>query len=110
MKISGNVGFPIKAIPFKIGGNFIQLKDKLEACKDLNEQLNVLNVEIQNQTKFEFDGLKIIPKSIEVAKIQLSKFKSSLKFERIKHVYTEGTYNDKFSLSTNHHKNFISKC
>ena len=78
-----------------------EFTDKLESSKDLSDQLNILNTQIQNQTKFVFEGNKIVPKSLEVAKMQSSALKKTIVFERIKLVYFEATYNEKFTLSTN---------
>ena len=50
--------------------------------------------------KYEFEGEKIVPKSIQVSKLQSSSFKRTLKFERIKNFYYDADFNKVFDLNT----------
>jgi microcystin-dependent protein len=50
--------------------------------------------------KYEFEGTKIVPKSLKVSKLKAANFKKTLNFERIKHIYREAEFKKKFTLST----------
>ncbi len=52
------------------------------------------------KVKYEFEGNKIVPKSIQVNKLQSSSFKKTLSFNRIKNIYYEADFNKVFTLNT----------
>jgi hypothetical protein len=79
-------------------------KDKwIDQGTSLNDQLKELNSYSENQIKYEFEGNKIVPKSIQVSKLQSSSFKKTLSFNRIKNIYYEADFNKVFTLNTVKH-------
>jgi len=66
----------------------------------LSDQLFELNTYSESDFQYEFQGEKIIPKSIKVAKIQSTLFKKDLVFNRIKNFYYQAEYTSSFSLPT----------
>jgi hypothetical protein len=66
----------------------------------LNDQLKELNTYSENRIKYEFEGNKIVPKSIQVSKLQSSSFKKTLSFNRIKNYFYEADFNKLFTLNT----------
>lgn len=78
--------------------SFVQTK--LDKDKSLCEQLKELNSYSKNQIHYEFQGSKLVPKSIRLAKLQSLSFKNNLAFSRIKNVYLKADYLKKIILST----------
>jgi len=76
----------------------------LDKGSSLDDQLNELNTYSENKIKYEFEGNKIVPKSLVVSKLQSSSFKKTLSFSRIKNFYYEADYNQVFTLNTLKHK------
>jgi hypothetical protein len=75
-------------------------KDKwIDQGTSLNDQLKEVNSYSENQIKYEFEGNKIVPKTIQVSKLQSSAFKKTLSFSRIKNYYYEADFNKVFSLN-----------
>ena len=66
----------------------------------LSDQLSDLNTYSESDFKYEFEGERIIPKTIKVSKIQSSSFKKDLTFSRIKNYYTQAEFEATFSMST----------
>ena len=52
--------------------------------KSLEEQLNELNEQSQNDMKWEFGGTRVVPKSLNVARLTRSKFSKTLTFNRVR--------------------------
>jgi hypothetical protein len=76
-------------------------KDKwIDTGSSLDDQLKELNAYSENQIRYEFEGNKIIPKALNVNKLQSSSFKKTLSFNRIKSVYYEADFNKVFTLNT----------
>jgi hypothetical protein len=71
----------------------------IDAATSLDDQLKELNAYSENKIKYEFEGNKIVPKTIEVSKLQSSAFKKTLSFSRIKNYYYEADFNKVFSLN-----------
>ena len=67
---------------------------------NLDDQLRELNTYSENKIKYEFEGEKILPKSIQVSKLQASSFKQTLSFSRIKNFYYDAPFNEDFTLNT----------
>jgi len=72
----------------------------INAGSSLSDQLNELNAYSENRIKYQFEGGKIVPKSLNVNKLQSSAFKKTLSFNRIKNFYYEADFNKVFTLST----------
>jgi len=75
----------------------------LDKGSSLDDQLNELNTYSENKIKYEFEGNKIVPKSLQVSKLQSSSFKKTLSFSRIKNYYYEADFNRVFTLNTLQH-------
>jgi hypothetical protein len=76
-------------------------KDKwIDSGSTLNDQLNELNTYSENNIKYEFEGNRIVPKALNVNKLQSSSFKKTLVFNRIKQIIEKAEFNDLFSLNT----------
>ncbi len=76
----------------------------LDKGSSLDDQLNELNTYSENKIKYEFEGNKIVPKTLQVSKLQASYFKKTLSFSRIKNYYYEADYNKLFTLNTVKHR------
>jgi len=92
---------------FGIGGGqktslYAQSKyDKwINAGSSLSDQLNELNAYSENRIRYEFEGNKIVPKTIQVSRLQSSSFKKTLSFNRIKNYYYEADFNKVIILNT----------
>ena len=72
----------------------------INAGTSLDDQLNELNSYDENSIEFEFQGNKIVPKNLKVAKLHSAGFKKTLTFTRIKNVYYEADFQKKFVLAT----------
>jgi hypothetical protein len=66
----------------------------------LDEQLSDLNTFDRNEVVYGFEGNRVIPKSLKVAKLIAASFKKTLNFERIKNVYKEAEFKKSFILTT----------
>jgi hypothetical protein len=76
-------------------------KDKwIDTGSSLDDQLKELNAYSENQIKYEKEGNKIVPKALNVNKLQSSSFKRDLVFNSIKQTIKEAEFNDFFSLNT----------
>ncbi|XP_065665060.1 uncharacterized protein LOC136086703 [Hydra vulgaris] len=81
----------------------------LEKGSSLDDQLRDLNTYSENKMKYEFEGNKIVPKTLQVSKLQASAFKRTLSFSRIKNYYYEADYNRVFTLNTQNSKELINQ-
>jgi len=79
----------------------------LDKGSSLNDQLSDLNTFSENKIKYEFEGNKIVPKSLQVSKLQSSSFKRTLSFSRIKNYYYEADFNKIFTLNIKKKKESI---
>jgi hypothetical protein len=85
-------------------------KDKwIDQGTSLDNQLKELNAYSENQIKYEFEGNKIVPKSIKVSKLQSSSFKKTLSFNRIKNYFYEADFNKVFTINTKNNKPIINQ-
>lgn len=75
-------------------------ENSIDAGTSLNDQLSELNSYEENSIEFQFEGNKIVPKSLKVAKLQSAGFKKILKFNRIKSVYYEADFKKDFIIAT----------
>jgi hypothetical protein len=73
----------------------------INSGSSLADQLNELNAYSENKIKYEFEGNKIVPKTIQVSKLQSSAFKKTLSFSRIKNFKYEAEFNNVFTLYQN---------
>jgi microcystin-dependent protein len=81
----------------------------LDKGSSLNDQLSDLNTFSENKIKYEFEGNKIVPKSLQVSKLQASSFKRTLSFSRIKNYYYEADFNKMFTLNIKKKKDSINQ-
>ena len=92
--------------------SYNQLKEKQKEMeksgKNLDDQLKEINKAMDNTVEYKFDGKKVVPKSLKVAKLNKSKFKKSIKFSRIKTVIKDEQFSKKFSLMVNKNENVTS--
>jgi len=61
------------------GGDFKTLQD----AKSLNDQLNELNKRSENTVKWDIEGTRVVPKSINVVKVIRAKMSKTLTFRRV---------------------------
>jgi len=66
----------------------------------VEDQLRELNTHNENQIEFQFQGNKIVPKSLKVYKLYAADFRKDLTFERIKNTYYESNLVKKISVTT----------
>jgi microcystin-dependent protein len=71
----------------------------------LDDQLNELNKYSKNEIQWQFDGEKIVPKSIKVTLLKKAKFRKTLTFDRIYQIYNDAEFKRQFTLDV---KNSIS--
>ena len=88
---------------FTAGASYNQAKERQteseKSGKSINDQLNEFNKQSDTTVEYKFDGKKVIPKSLKVAKLTKSKFKKSINFSRIKKTLKKYLFNTKFSLA-----------
>jgi hypothetical protein len=70
-----------------------------EETKSLDDQLSDLNRESSNHVKWEIEGNKVVPKWLNVAKLQRSKMSSELRFNRIRRQIFSAPFNQLIELN-----------
>lgn len=99
-----DVGAMFKSIPVGIKASVNEMYDKEQdlstSRKSLDDQLEDLNRETNDQIEWKFEGEKIVPKRIMVAKLIRAKFEKSLTFSRIRKETFENVFERKFTLNT----------
>lgn len=73
-------------------------RDWTTSGKSLYDQLNELNSNTKDEAEWKFEGLKIIPKSLNLAKLVRANFQNDLKFERIKRKVINSLLSKNFKL------------
>ena len=68
-----------------------------------------MNTYSENKIKYEFEGNKIIPKTLQVSKLQSSSFKKTLSFSRIKNYFYEADFNKVFAVNTLKHTEKVKR-
>lgn len=103
--VGGSFGLGI----FGLSGSVKTVKERENAwsksSRSLDDQLTELNKETKNEVEWKFDGEKIVPKSLNLAKLVKSKFKKDISFERIKRVVKDVKFKRNFVLE--YEGNFI---
>jgi hypothetical protein len=80
-------------------------RDELRSNKSLDDQLKELNEYSKNDIKWEIEGNKVIPKSLNVARLSKSSFEKSISFRRIMRELVEAPFTRKTSIYTAHSLN-----
>jgi len=80
---------------------------KSQESRSLQDQLAMLNRASRDQVKWEIQGTKVIPKSLNVAKVSRSRLSSTMTFSRIRAQEFTAAFSQKFSLYS-HHWRFVS--
>ena len=52
--------------------------------KTLNDELLELNIASRDEVQWELEGTKVVPKTINVARLQKAKFRTSMTFSRVR--------------------------
>ena len=81
--------------------------DWAKSGKKFDDQLKELNKFTDNTVEWKFDGKKIVPKSLNVAKINKSKFQKKLTFFKIKNKLSDHLFIKKISLVTKKYEKII---
>jgi hypothetical protein len=110
--INGEVGRSASFLNiFSFGASFelgVKLtNDWAKSGKNFDDQLKELNKFSDNTVEWKFDGKKIVPKSLNVAKINKSKFQKKLTFYKIKNVLSDHLFSKKISLTTKKYEKII---
>lgn len=66
----------------------------------LSDQLNELNTASRDESEWEFDGDKVIPKSFNVARLSRSIFGNTITFSRIRSHKTSAPFIHRFNIYT----------
>uniref|UniRef100_A0A915HLA1 Uncharacterized protein n=1 Tax=Romanomermis culicivorax TaxID=13658 RepID=A0A915HLA1_ROMCU len=89
---------------YSLGANAEVMKRKVQSLENSNmsvkEQLNEINRDNQFNIKFEFDGSKIVPKTIKVALLNKNDFNRDVSVSYRKIMRKEGRYNKEISISS----------
>ena len=100
----GSVSIGFKS--FSFGSSYNQVNEKQKEMeksgKSIDDQLKEFNKQSDTTVEYRFDGKKVVPKSLKVAKFTKSKFKKSIQFSRIRKVLSSYQFERKYSL-------FVSK-
>jgi hypothetical protein len=109
-KIVGSVAGNAKFLGIiKIGGSIKVSQEKskewIKAEKTLNEQIREINTENENDIQWKIDGDLIVPKSINVARLNRASFSKALTFNRIRKQYYDALFQRKLSLYTSKYTN-----
>lgn len=104
-KVTGGGGGSLSFMGiFSLGGTGGKVTESsshwLQSNKSLSDQLIELNKEVKDEIEWMFEGEKIVPKSINVAKLVRSKFSQTLIFTRIRKQYYEAPFLRKLSMYT----------
>jgi hypothetical protein len=85
------------------GGGLQHYYDKNSSSigKSLVEQLNDLNHEFRDGLQWDFVGERILPKSLNVARLLRSSFTKNLKFNRIRKVKSKASFIKRLSIYAN---------
>ena len=78
--------------------------------KSLDDQLKEINSASTNHVQFEFQGKKIVPKSLRVAKLNKGKMSKNIEFKRIAMTRFESTLSRHFSLYVTNSLSGITIC
>lgn len=97
---TGGFGFNIGK--FGLTTNWGRSNEQKSSSKDksLSDQLRELNEETNNEAKWEIEGDRVIPKSLNVARLTRAKMSKSLTFNRIRMQTFEAPFHRTFSLYT----------
>ncbi|RMZ93392.1 hypothetical protein BpHYR1_010663, partial [Brachionus plicatilis] len=94
------------------GGNFMKIfsiratankvsessSEWFKSNKSLTDQLNELNRYVNDEVEWQFEGDKIVPKSISVAKLARGQFSGTMTFNRVRKQFYEAPFIRKFTL------------
>ena len=100
-KSEGSVLWGIASGSISVNIDVNKFKAWQNSTKRLEDQLRELNDLQENKIEWKFDGEKIIPKSLNVAKIVRGSFNKTFSFQRIRREVYTSSYNKSFALYTN---------
>lgn len=87
VKVTAEVGYEIS-------------ERKTNKEQSATDQVNELNTHTQNEAQWEIQGDKVVPKSLNVARIMRSSMKKSLKFSRIRLQQFNAPFERNFKIYT----------
>ena len=98
----------LKVASLKMSCNFAKGRENswANSNKSLDNQLKELNDHTRDQIEWKFDGNRIIPKSLKLAKIVKSTFKNGLKFEKIERFVSDKLQVKSFNIKYKDGKNY----
>jgi len=82
------------SLNFAVGNDYKNLQD----TKSLNDQLTELNRKSDNNIKWEIEGTRVVPKSINVVRISRARMTKTLKFTRVQRKQFSNSFKKEFSL------------
>ena len=96
----GSVGATYAGFSANVAFNTAREKQKENenSKKSLDDQLKEINSASTNDVQFKFEGKKIVPKSLRVAKLNKGKMSKNIEFKRIAMTRFELTLSRHFSL------------
>jgi hypothetical protein len=83
--------------------NFVNQResDWAKQTSSLDDQLKELNSYSENNIEWQFDGEKIVPKTINAVLAKKANFRKTLNFDRIYEVYNDAEFKREFTLNVN---------
>lgn len=106
----GSAGLSVDLGAFSVSANAAYEWSQKRALenKSLSDQLNELNTYSQNDVQYEIEGNRVVPKSLNVARITRSKLKKTLTFNRIRIQKSQASFERNFQLDTKSSRAFAS--
>ena len=103
-EVSGSVGIPLVLEASVKGAVKIAYKNAYSQGSEgetLSDQLKKLNSQTQNDVKWEIEGNRIVPKSLNVFRMARSKLGKTLSFSRVRRQTVTALFDRYFSLNPN---------
>lgn len=99
---SNSGGFGVSVFGCGLSANWARSNAQSSISKDRSrsDQLRELNEETKNEAQWEIEGDRVIPKSLNVARLTRSKISKTLTFNRIRMQSFEAPFHRTFSLYT----------
>lgn len=105
---SAGVGGGFGGFTASVNAAYEWSKKRASEDKSLSDQLHELNTYSQNDVKYEIEGNRVVPKSLNVARITRSKLKKTLTFSRIRIQKSQTSFERTFKLYTKNSRAFAA--
>lgn len=98
MSITGKVGVEYLPLTASVEWAVANKKTDVQNYRSLSDQLRELNAASKNEIKWDIDGSRVVPKSLNVARLTRSKLRRTLTFNRIRLQTFDSPFQRNFKL------------